>query len=409
MRAFAVFSAVAVLGVNPVSAEETYPTGAQDRSDTVATLERIALPVLQAQAEERLQRDLPQTSWARGRAHYSPLEAFVRTLSGVAPWIELGPDDSPEGKRRAAMGDLAVRGLKNALNPASPGHLTFESDEIRQGLVEAGVFSLALLRAPGQLWGRLSDAERKLLVEDLKKSRKTIPYENNWLLFSAMVEAALWKFTGECERAPIEKAVNRHMEWYMGDGTYGDGSEFHWDYYNSFVIHPMLLEVLKICREKGDPLGELYPKAVDRARRYAEVQERMISPEGTFPVIGRSSQYRLASMQLLSGMILSGEAPKHLISGSTRAALSAVARRIFEMPGVFDEEGWLQRGVAGHQPRIHEGYTTPGSLYATTTGFLHLGLPAGHPFWTAPGGPWTQRRIWSGDPEAPADHALKNR
>jgi len=295
------------------------------------------------------------------------------------------------------------------VNPSSPGYLTFESDQTRQGLVEAGIFSLALVRAPEQLWGKLSPEEKDFLVKGLKSTRADAPYESNWLLFPAMVEAALWKFTGECDRAPIEKAVNRHMEWYVGDGTYGDGPEFHWDYYNSYVIQPMLLEVLKICREKNDPLGELYPKVLERARRYAEIQERMISPEGTFPVIGRSSQYRLASMQLLSGMILSGDAPAYLISGSTRAALAAVARQIFSMPGNFDDAGWLQRGFAGHQPRIHEGYTTPGSLYLTTTGFLHLGLPADHPFWTAPGGPWTQRRIWSGDPEAPGDRALKNK
>jgi len=28
----------------------------------------------------------------------------------------------------------------------------------------------------------------------------------------------------------------RHESWYKGDGAYGDGSDFHWDYYNSYVI-----------------------------------------------------------------------------------------------------------------------------------------------------------------------------
>ena len=32
--------------------------------------------------------------------------------------------------------------------------------------------------------------------------------------------------------------------WYKGDGVYGDGPPFHWDYYNSFVIQPMLLNIL---------------------------------------------------------------------------------------------------------------------------------------------------------------------
>ena len=81
----------------------------------------------------------------------------------------------------------------------------------------------------------------------------------------------------------------------MGDGTYGDGAEYHWDYYNSYVIQPMLLEVLRVCVEKKNPLGDLRPKVLARARRYALVQERLISPEGTFPVIGRSSAYRFGA------------------------------------------------------------------------------------------------------------------
>jgi hypothetical protein len=41
---------------------------------------------------------------------------------------------------------------------------------------------------------------------------------------------------------PVTTAVNVHETWYKGDGFYGDGPDFHWDYYNSFVIQPMLLE-----------------------------------------------------------------------------------------------------------------------------------------------------------------------
>ena len=33
-------------------------------------------------------------------------------------------------------------------------------------------------------------------------------------------------------------------EWYKGDAMYGDGVAFHMDYYNSFVIHLMLTDVL---------------------------------------------------------------------------------------------------------------------------------------------------------------------
>ena len=38
-------------------------------------------------------------------------------------------------------------------------------------------------------------------------------------------------------------------EWYKGDAMYGDGVDFHMDYYNSFVIHPMLTDVLVVMKK----------------------------------------------------------------------------------------------------------------------------------------------------------------
>ena len=45
-------------------------------------------------------------------------------------------------------------------------------------------------------------------------------------------------------------ALQKHVDWYKGDGTYGDGEELHWDYYNSFVIQPMMLDITKVLSEK---------------------------------------------------------------------------------------------------------------------------------------------------------------
>jgi hypothetical protein len=196
------------------------------------------------------------------------------------------------------------------------------------------------------------------------------------------------------------------MDWYLGDGTYGDGHELHWDYYNSYVIQPMLLEVVRVCAEKNHPLGALRPKIIARARRYAAVQERMISPEGTFPIIGRSSAYRFAVFQELATVSLLRELPPQLKPGAVRSGLTSVIRRMMEAPGVFDENGWLQVGAVGHQPSIREGYISTGSLYLCLAGLVHLGLPANDVFWTAPAEPWTQKRIWSGA-DVPADHAYE--
>lgn len=381
-------------------------TGADDRVFCVQTLTNIAGPVLTSLADGKLKQEIPTHNWERNRENYAPLEAFGRTLAGIAPWLERGPDSTPEGKVRARYIDLTVKSLVNATDPKSPDYLNYDRGD--QPLVDTAFLALGLLRAPNQLWGKLDAQQRSNVVAALKSSRVIKPYQSNWLLFSATVEAALWKFTSECDTNPIVYAVQKHEQWYLGDGTYGDGAQFHWDYYNSYVIQPMLLAVLRVCADKTNALGDLYPKTLARAQRYAEVQERMISPEGTFPVIGRSSAYRFGAFHLLADMALLHELPAELKPAAVRGALTAVIRRTMAAPGTFDANGWLQVGAVGHQPSIREGYISTGSLYLCTFGLLQLGLPADDPFWTAPAEPWTQKRIWAGE-DVPADHAYQDK
>jgi hypothetical protein len=55
-----------------------------------------------------------------------------------------------------------------------------------------------------------------------------------------MVEAGLYLLGDqEYDKMRIGFAIHLFKIWYKGDGIYGDGKDFHWDYYNSFVIQPM--------------------------------------------------------------------------------------------------------------------------------------------------------------------------
>jgi len=376
--------------------------GVAARTYTLGVLTRIADPVLTALSEGQLKARMPVEGRPE-RAGCTHLEALGRLMAGIAPWLELGPGATEEGKLRAHYIGLAVKANAHAVDPQSPDYMNFNRDG--QPLVDAAFLAHGLLRAPEQLWGNWDERVRANLIAALSSSRAIKPCENNWLLFSAMVEAALWEFTGECEMGPIEMAVNKHLAWYVGDGTYGDGPHFVWNYYNSYVIQPMLLDVLRICVEKKHPLGAHYPLIRERARRYAAVQERLISPEATFPVVGRSSCYRFGAFQTLSMMALRRELQPELSPGGVRTALTAVIRRMIEAPGTFDEKGWLLIGTVGHQPAMGEGYISTGSLYLCVVGLLQLGLPASDPFWTEPDQPWTQKRIWSGE-DVPDDHAF---
>ena len=71
----------------------------------------------------------------------------------------------------------------------------------------------------------------------------------------------------------------------------------------------MLVDALSALRQKDKRFEAAHATVMKRARRYAEIQERFIAPEGTFPVIGRSSTYRFGAFQSLAQIALLREVP----------------------------------------------------------------------------------------------------
>lgn len=333
------------------------------------------------------------------------LEAFGRTLAGVAPWLELGADSTPEGKEREQLIRYARAATAQAVDTASPDLMNFSGKYDGQPLVDGAFLAHAFLRAPEQLWEPLPAEVKQRVIAGFKQLREIKPGYSNWLLFAAIIEVALLQFGEVWDPMRVDYAIKKHQEWYKGDGVYGDGPHFHFDYYNAFVIHPMLADILKVLARKGKASPKDYELELKRMQRYAVILERLISPEGTIPVVGRSMTYRNAVFQPLVQLALEDRLPEELSPAQVRCALTAVMKNIFEMPGTFDKEGWLQLGFCGHQPEIADIYTSTGSLYLCTTGFLALGLPPGHDFWTTPPQDWTARKVWKGKP-VEKDHAM---
>ena len=195
--------------------------------------------------------------------------------------------------------------------------------------------------------GRVKNNLKAALIS----SRKIEPFNNNWLLFVSMIEAALI-FMGE---PPVKERLDRGLEafrdkWYVGDGLYGDGKFFHFDYYNSFVIQPMLLDILRVV----SPLDE-----------------------------GYAAQYEISYAR-------------------------AVLRRVLESGNCFDDGGWLVSGVVGYQPQLGERYISTGSLYLCCAVFLPLGLAPSAPFWVDADELWTGAKAWRGECIS-IDHALADK
>lgn len=376
----------------------------------VDTMLRVAAPVLEYLANDTLTQNMPVETLEGMREKREPfayLEAFGRTICGIAPWLENPCADEEEEKLRQKYAALARQAMHHATCPDSRDKMNFDAEYGPQPLVDGAFLAQGILRAPTELYEKLDNTTKMNLVNCLKNLRRCTAHFCNWLLFAAMVETALHYMGEECDFMRIDYALRQHEQWYLGDGLYGDGPQFHADYYNSFVIQPMLVDIIT----RMNPADEFHrwsamvEPVMKRAARYAGVLERMILPDGSFPAVGRSLAYRTGCFGHLSAMSLLENLPKEMKPAQVRCALTAVIRKTLEAPETFDKNGWLQIGLCGHQLSIAEPYICTGSLYLCSTVFLALGLPEGHAFWSGSDTLWTQQTVWSGRDIA-ADHAI---
>lgn len=372
--------------------------GSSMRLQWLERLNSIVRPVLSCLAAGELRARMPveQAPW-RGddRALFSHLEAFGRSMAGLAPWLELSESalSGRELELHKELSALAREALARGVDPSSPDALNFEKGQ--QPLVDAAFLAHALVRAPK--WAASLPAKtkrRSLAAFEATRSRK--PCFNNWLLFAAMTETAIRLLGGRPDLTRVDYALRQHELWYKGGGVYGDGPDFHFDYYNSFVIQPMLMDVLRAMGDLDEAWRSLLPKVLERARRYAQALERLVAPDGSFPALGRSIAYRCGAFQHLAQLALEGELPASLPPGQVRSALNLVIARTLDAPGTFDADGWLKIGLCGSQPSLGEGYVSTGSLYLCSTAFLPLGLPPDDPFWTSAPLPVSWALAWSG-------------
>jgi hypothetical protein len=406
-----------LLGTLATGAAATLPTEARavdtrapekNRTYWLQQLERVSDPVLNALKRGTLRRNMPVEAapgQTEARAVGTHLEALGRLLSGIAPWLELEPSAGETPKEtalRERYRDHAAAGITSALNPDSPDYMHFR--ESSQTLVDSSFLALALLRAPKQLLQKLDTSAQQRLAAALVTQRQIQPPFNNWLLFAALNEALLMTLHQPWDRMRVDYALRELQSWYLGDGTYGDGPHFHWDFYNSFVIQPYLLQLMDTVGDESPAWSAMRKPIHERAQRFAAIQERLIAPDGSYPVIGRSIAYRCGAFHLLADAARRNILPEAVTPPQTRCAISAVIDRTLSPAGTFSPDGWLQIGLAGHQPGLGEIYISTGSLYLCSAAFLPLGLPPADPFWSAPPAPWTSQTIWSGK-NLQADHA----
>lgn len=409
-------AAVALLTALPLSSQNSkraaknqpaaVTTTQSDRQYWVEMAARIATPVLEAMSRGELMSTMEvevSPTWGNSERKVAYLECFGRLMDGIAPWLALPDDRTAEGQLRSRLRDMALKSYANAVDPASADYLLWRTQS--QPLVDAAYLASSFMRAREALWEPLDSLTKRRYVEEFTLLRRVDPPYSNWLLFSATVETFLLSIGEQCDRFRIHIALNKVDEWYVGDGWYSDGERFAFDYYNSFVIHPMYVGVIDqiiksntwVNGHSQAALKSEFETAEKRMQRFGVILERFIAPDGTFPLVGRSMTYRLAVFQPLAMLALNDRLPAQLTYGQVRSALTATIKRLFSVDGNFDEKGFLTIGFAGHQPEMADSYSNNGSMYITSEIFMPLGLAADHPFWTAPAERWTQLRGWNGE------------
>lgn len=389
---------ISVLPINSFAKKEVISRN--DRQYWVDLLYQIAAPVLENMSKGELKKNMEvelSPTWLKGRnTDVVYLETFGRLMDGIAPWLALPDDNTPEGKLRKKMRDWALKSYKNAVDPQSKDYLLWKGEN--QILCDAAYLANSFMRAPQALWEPLDQETKQRYIEKFKSLRTIRPAYNNWLLFRGMVETFLISIGEAYDGYAVEVALQKMNEWYLGDGWYSDGPEYSLDYYNGYVMHPMYVEMLEVTEKKRIHSPIKLELALRRMQRYNVLLERLISPEAAYPAMGRSMTYRMGAFQTLALAAWKFELPKQLSNGQVRSALTAVMKRMFANPENFTPNGFLQLGFVGHQPNIADYYTNNGSLYMTSLVFLPLGLPAEHAFWTDPAQPWTSQKAWNGEP-----------
>lgn len=379
-----------------------------DRDYWVGQAYKMARPVLENMAHGKLQQNMLtefSPSFDNRNRKVVFMETFGRLMAGIAPWLALPDDGSDEAKQRKQLRDWALASYRNAVDPSSPDYLCWGVSD--QNLVDAAYIAESFLRAYDTLWQPLDSLTKRRYFQEFQRLRRIDPPYTNWLLFASTIESFLAKVGGGCDNFRVNMACRKVEEWYVGDGWYADGPVFAFDYYSSYVFHAMYLETLQAMIDAKVntriDYNKYFDRALKRAQKYAIILERFISPEGTFPVIGRSTPYRLAAMQPLALLAWYQKMPKELSNGQVRAALTQVMHRMFDHQNNYNQKGFLTIGFCGSQPETADWYTNNGSLYMTSLSFMPLGLPANHPFWTDAPQPWTQVKAWNGKP-FPKDH-----
>ena len=306
------------------------------------------------------------------------LEAFGRLLAGLAPWLELPPDETTEGKLRSEYAALARRALAVAVDPSSPDFLNFTRE--RQPLVDAAFLAQGLLRAPRTLGDALEATTRERLVQALESTRVIIPPFNGCLHRHRRGGARKLGLRDRVRWIRLRQpaVVIRRRDLRRRTDLLG--------LLHSLVIQPMLIDVLEAC-SSAHPSGRRWFRSLQRASTHPP------SSSGSSGDVSRSAApcYRFGAFHpsrngRRSPARLARPGPRRADRGHPRSS----KRPVPSVPTAGCASASAATSLASASPTSRRAAST-----FARSGFLPRAFPGAMPT-GSPAEPWTSVRAWSG-------------
>jgi hypothetical protein len=322
------------------------------------------------------------------------IEGFARSFLIAAPLLAGRAEDPHD------HAGWYARGLAAAMAPDGPDRWgrAIGVDEIKQWngtpqpIVEAANLAFGLAVCREQVWDRLDDEVRDQTADWLAHHAAKNGSDNNWLLFTAVIEAFLNSGGYDVPGGHAQADVDRVESWYLGDGWYNDGpigaATGHGnrvDHYNSWVIQTFLWQWYLLTAQPA----ARRERFLGRLGEFADSYATLFAADGSPLHQGRSLTYRHAVLGGLWAAGLAGVGGE--AAGATRRLASGVLRHFTALGVGVDGAPSLGRGAGEFLPMC-QVYSGPGSPYFAGMGFLGLAAPADHPLWTEPEQPQPAER-----------------
>ena len=308
------------------------------------------------------------------------IESFARIASAWGAWLRNSgnPATLTYGDREINLETLLRDALLDGTNPSNRYTYWGDIGHLEQRIVESADIAVAIWMSRERVFYKMTTAEQEQIVAWLAQVDGKGTYSDNWILFTAMVQAIRHHLGFPSPLDDLDYRLMQIDEFYRGDGWYVDGPSNEFELYNAWMFgwHYLLWAWID-----GERRPEHRQRVLERGRSFIQGFLHFFGANGSYPAWGRSIVYRFAAVAPFAVGHFLEIAPDD--PGLLRRVSSGCIRYFYDR-GLFDpDHHFVRQGYHGDFPEAGEAYISPGSPYWCCHGLFALTFDHDDPFWTA--------------------------